>query len=82
MLIRCHYAFLTIIHSADTYLKDDLVIQLKDLLDDNESTFAKHPDFQGYYGRGGSPVKRERLSPEALSTVKTTRRRTLVKSPS
>lgn len=69
-------------YSADAYLKDDLVLQLQDHLNKNETIFAKHPDFRDYYGRSGSPVKRERSSPEALNTVKSTRRRTLVKEPS
>lgn len=68
--------------SADSYLKDDLVLLLEEHLNNNETTFAKHPDFREYYSRGGSPVKRERSSPDALTTVKTTRRRTLVKAPS
>lgn len=68
--------------SADSYLKDDLVQLLEVHLNTNETTFAKHPDFRDYYGRGGSPVKRERSSPEAGVTTKATRRRTLVKAPS
>ncbi|KAJ4376873.1 hypothetical protein N0V86_006309 [Didymella sp. IMI 355093] len=67
---------------ADGLLKDDLVLVLEDHLNNNETTYAKHPDFKDYYGRGGSPVKRERSSPEPLSTMKSTRRRTLVKAPS
>lgn len=68
--------------SADGLLKDDLVLLLEDHLNNNETTYAKHPDFRDYYSRGGSPVKRERSSPEPLSTIKPTRRRTLVKAPS
>ncbi|KAJ4359279.1 hypothetical protein N0V95_002290 [Ascochyta clinopodiicola] len=67
---------------ADGYLKDDLVLLLENHLNNNETAFANHPEFRDYYGRGGSPVKRERSSPEGLATVKTTRRRTLVKAPS
>ncbi|KAF9693154.1 hypothetical protein EKO04_008816 [Ascochyta lentis] len=67
---------------ADGYLKDDLVLLLEKHLNNNETTFAKHPEFRDYYGRSGSPVKRERSSPEGFSAVKTTRRRTLVKAPS
>lgn len=52
-------------------------------LNSNETTFAKHPEFRDYYGRNGSPVKRERLSPaEPFTATKTTRRRTLIKEPS
>lgn len=68
--------------SADGLLKDDLVLALEDHLDNNETTYAKHPNFKDYYIRGGSPVKREYSSPEPLATVKSTRRRTLVKVPS
>ncbi|KAJ8115967.1 hypothetical protein OPT61_g2500 [Boeremia exigua] len=67
---------------ADGLLKDDLVLALEDHLNNNETTYAKHPNFKDYYTRGGSPVKREYSSPEPLSTVKPTRRRTLVKTPS
>jgi hypothetical protein len=64
---------------ADGYLKDDLVEWLEDRLNSNETTYAKHRDFRDYYGRGGSPVKRERFSPvEAVIETKV-RRRTLVK---
>ncbi|KAF2678731.1 hypothetical protein K458DRAFT_446204 [Lentithecium fluviatile CBS 122367] len=64
---------------ADTLLKDDLVLALEEHLEANESLFAKQPEFSEFYGRSGSPVKRERESPsEALVTTKT-RRRTLVK---
>jgi hypothetical protein len=69
--------------SAEGYLKDDLVNLLEQHLNTNETTFAKHPEFRDYYGRGGSPAKRERSSPsESLPTAKTTRRRTLVRAPS
>ncbi|KAF2998972.1 hypothetical protein E8E13_007323 [Curvularia kusanoi] len=67
---------------ADGLLKDDLVLALEDHLNSNETTYAKHPDFVNYYSRGGSPVKREQTSPEPFSTVKSTRRRTLVRAPS
>jgi hypothetical protein len=66
-------------NSADQLLKDDLVLALEEHLAANESTYAKHAAFSDFYGRSGSPVKRERSSPsEALATTKT-RRRTLVK---
>lgn len=68
--------------SADGLLKDDLVLALEGHLNRNETTYAKHPDFTSYYSRGGSPVKREQTSPEPFSTVKSTRRRMLVKTPS
>lgn len=52
-------------------------------LNSNETTFAKHPEFRDYYGRNGSPVKRERSSPlEPVTVTKATRRRTLIKEPS
>lgn len=54
---------------------------LESHLNSNESTFAKLPEFSDYYGRNGSPVKREKSSPEPFIT-KTTRRRTLNKDPS
>jgi len=64
-------------------LKDDLVEMLVTHLNSNETTFAKHPEFRDYYGKNGSPIKRERLSPSAPPTViKTTRRRTFIKEPS
>ncbi|KAI4693689.1 uncharacterized protein J4E84_002263 [Alternaria hordeiaustralica] len=66
---------------ADGLLKDDLVDLLESHLNSNESTFAKVPEFSDYYGRNGSPVKREKSSPEPFIT-KTTRRRTLNKDPS
>lgn len=52
-------------------------------LNSNETTFAKLPEFRDYYGRNGSPVKRERSSPsESFTITKTTRRRTLNREPS
>ena len=64
-------------------MKDDLVESLAKHLNTNETTFAKLPEFRDYYGRNGSPVKRERSSPTAPVTVtKTTRRRTIIKEPS
>lgn len=68
--------------SADGYLKDDLVEAIEDYLNSNETTYAKHPEFRDYYGRSGSPVKRERSSPSEAVTVTKTRRRTLIKAPS
>ncbi|KAF1835953.1 hypothetical protein BDW02DRAFT_567556 [Decorospora gaudefroyi] len=68
---------------ADGLLKDDLVEMLSDHLNSHETTLAKLADFRDYYGRNGSPIKRERSSPsEALSVSKPTRRRTLIKEPS
>ncbi|KNG46811.1 hypothetical protein DDE82_004330 [Stemphylium lycopersici] len=68
---------------ADGLLKDDLVEMLGIHLNSNETTFAKHPEFRDYYGRNGSPVKRERSSPlEPVTVTKATRRRTLIKEPS
>lgn len=66
---------------ADGYLKDDLVGLLEKHLNSNESSYAKHAEFRDYYGRTGSPIKRERASPEAMAVTKT-RRRTLIKVPS
>ncbi|OAL02845.1 hypothetical protein IQ06DRAFT_334395 [Phaeosphaeriaceae sp. SRC1lsM3a] len=66
---------------ADGYLKDDLVELLENHLNSNETSYAKHPEFRDYYGRTGSPIKRERASPEAMVVTKT-RRRTLIKAPS
>lgn len=65
----------------DTLLKDDIVELLEDRLNSSETIFAKRADFRDYYGRSGSPIKRERVSPEATAVTKT-RRRTLVKVPS
>jgi hypothetical protein len=71
------------VNSADGLLKDDLVEMLGNHLNSNETTFARLPEFRDYYGRTGSPVKRERFSPsEASAVTKTTRRRTLIKEPS
>ncbi|CAO2653434.1 Nn.00g028450.m01.CDS01 [Neocucurbitaria sp. VM-36] len=67
---------------ADGYLKDDLVELLEEHLNSNETTYAKHPEFRDFYGRSGSPVKRERSSPSEALTVTKSRRRTLVKAPS
>ncbi|EDU48081.1 cupin -type protein [Pyrenophora tritici-repentis] len=68
---------------ADGLLKDDLVEMLVNHLNSNETSFAKHPDFRDYYGRNGSPIKRERVSPSAPPTaIKSTRRRTLIKESS
>ncbi|XP_014556460.1 hypothetical protein COCVIDRAFT_37950 [Bipolaris victoriae FI3] len=67
---------------ADGLLKDDLVESLANHLNSNETLYAKLPEFRDYYGRNGSPVKRERSSPTAPVTVtKTTRRRTIIKEP-
>lgn len=65
-------------------LKDDLVVALEEHLHANESIYAKQPDFSDFYGRSGSPVKRERSSPSASDALVTTkaRRRTLVKRDS
>jgi hypothetical protein len=72
-----------VICSADGLLKDDLVQILSNHLNSNETTFAKLPEFRDYYGRNGSPVKREQSSPsEPVTATKTTRRRTLNKDPS
>ena len=69
--------------SADDYLKDDLVQFLENHLNSNEGIFAKLPEFRDYYGRNGSPIKREQSSPaEPLTATKTTRRRTLNKEVS
>lgn len=77
-----HSSVLTVHSSADGYLKDDLVEWLENRLNSNETTYAKHADFREYYGRTGSPVKRERFSPvEAVVSTKT-RRRTLIEAPS
>ncbi|KAL1608553.1 hypothetical protein SLS60_003495 [Paraconiothyrium brasiliense] len=62
-------------NSADTLLKDDLVAALEETLEANETTFAKQRAFSEYYGRGGSPIKRERSSPDALALNKTRSRR-------
>jgi hypothetical protein len=58
------------------------VESLANHLNSNETIYAKLPEFRDYYGRNGSPVKRERSSPAAPVTVtKTTRRRTIIKEP-
>jgi hypothetical protein len=76
---RAQIRYYSQIISADGYLKDDLVEWLEDRLNSGETTYAKHSEFREYYGRGGSPVKRERFSPiEAVVSTKT-RRRTLIK---
>ncbi|KAF1954366.1 hypothetical protein CC80DRAFT_550392 [Byssothecium circinans] len=67
---------------ADTLLKDDLVAALEDTLLENESIFGKQADFSEYYGRSGSPIKRERFSPEVLASGRPRRRQTLVKRDS
>ncbi|KAH7359815.1 hypothetical protein BKA66DRAFT_223981 [Pyrenochaeta sp. MPI-SDFR-AT-0127] len=67
---------------ADGFLKDDLVELLEAHLNSNESTYGKHADFRDFYGRSGSPVKRERSSPSEALVVTKTRRRTLIKAPS
>ncbi|KAF2024236.1 hypothetical protein EK21DRAFT_79150 [Setomelanomma holmii] len=67
---------------ADGYLKDDLVELLEEHLNSHETTYAKQADFRDYYGRSGSPVKRERASPSEAVTLTKSRRRTLVKAPS
>ncbi|KAF2849492.1 hypothetical protein T440DRAFT_469252 [Plenodomus tracheiphilus IPT5] len=66
---------------ADGLLKDDLVEFLSAHLNSNETTYAKHPEFRDYYGRSGSPLKRERSSPSEPVTLTKSRRRTLVKEP-
>lgn len=64
---------------ADSLLKDDLITQLAEHLEANESTYGKHASFADYYRRA-SPVKRERSSPDASSiAVAKPRRRTIVK---
>jgi hypothetical protein len=76
---RCDW---TNLHSVDSLLKDDIVNALEVRLNTNESRYSRHPEFRDFYGRGGSPIKRERFSPsEALSATKP-RRRTLIKAPS
>ncbi|KAF1850574.1 uncharacterized protein K460DRAFT_272756 [Cucurbitaria berberidis CBS 394.84] len=67
---------------ADGYLKDDLVEWLEDHLNSNETTYAKRAEFRDFYGRSGSPIKRERSSPSQALLVTKPRRRTLVKAPS
>ncbi|KAI8941703.1 hypothetical protein NX059_002912 [Plenodomus lindquistii] len=67
---------------ADGLLKDDLVELLSAHLNANETTYAKHPEFRDYYGRAGSPLKREQSSPIEPVTLTKSRRRTLVKEPS
>lgn len=70
------------IDRAEQLLKDDLVTALEQALEGNESTYAKQRAFADYYSyaRNGSPIKRERSSPEALTVTKTrTRRQTLTK---
>lgn len=68
------------VSSADQLLKDDLVAALEETLEANESTYAKQPVFSDFYGRSGSPVKRERSSPsDALAVTKTRRRQTMTK---
>jgi hypothetical protein len=73
---------LTVLSSADGYLKDDLVEWLEGRLNSNETTYAKHADFRDYYGRGGSPMKRERFSPVETVVSTKTRRQTLIEAPS
>ncbi|KAF1968158.1 hypothetical protein BU23DRAFT_602452 [Bimuria novae-zelandiae CBS 107.79] len=69
------------IPDADTLLKDDLVAALEETLEANETIFAKQRAFSEYYNRGGSPIKRERSSPEVMTVTKTrTRRQTLNKT--
>lgn len=69
------------IPDADSLLKDDLVAALEEALEANETTFAKQRAFSDYYNRAGSPIKRERSSPEILTVTKTrTRRQTLNKN--
>ncbi|KAL5384898.1 hypothetical protein DPSP01_005003 [Paraphaeosphaeria sporulosa] len=63
------------IPDADTLLKDDLVAALEETLEANETTFAKQRAFSEFYGRGGSPIKRERSSPDAVVLTKTRSRR-------
>ncbi|KAH8725565.1 hypothetical protein GQ44DRAFT_726668 [Phaeosphaeriaceae sp. PMI808] len=67
---------------ADNLLKDDIVDLLEGHLNSNETTYAKQPEFRDFYGRSGSPVKRERSSPSEALLVTKTRRRTLIKAPS
>lgn len=67
---------------ADGLLKDDLVELLSAHLNSNETTYAKHPEFRDYYGRSGSPLKREHSSPSEPVTLTRSRRRTFVKEPS
>ncbi|PVH91982.1 hypothetical protein DM02DRAFT_307414 [Periconia macrospinosa] len=64
---------------ADSLLKDDLVAALEEHLDNNQSTYGQDLAFLEYYGRSGSPIKRERTSPEPLVATKT-RRRTLLRN--
>ncbi|KAF1997774.1 hypothetical protein P154DRAFT_271848 [Amniculicola lignicola CBS 123094] len=63
---------------ADGLLKDDLVDALYAHLESNETTFGKQTTFADFYGRTGSPIKRERASPDALAVAKPRRRQTKV----
>lgn len=67
-------------NSADSLLKDDLVTAVEEELEANETSYAKDPLFSEFYGRSGSPVKRERASPSDALAVTKSRRRTLVKA--
>ena len=66
--------------SVEGLLKDDLVDALVEHLEANETTFGKQSQFNDFYKRTGSPIKRERVSPpdasSALSVSKPRRRQT------
>lgn len=69
-----------IVPSADRYLKDDLVDALQDHLATYEPQLVKIPAFIDYYRLAGSPIKRERSSPEAVEVAVPRRRRQTLKS--
>ena len=65
-------------------MKDDLVDALVGHLEANETTYGKYPQFNDFYKRTGSPIKRERVTPpdgsNAVSVTKTRRRQTLARN--
>ncbi|KAJ4288933.1 hypothetical protein N0V90_011274 [Kalmusia sp. IMI 367209] len=71
------------IPEAEQLLKDDLVAALEETLEANESTYAKQRAFSEFYsyGRNGSPIKRERSSPDVLAATKTRSRRQTLSKP-
>ncbi|OCL04610.1 hypothetical protein AOQ84DRAFT_300545 [Glonium stellatum] len=66
---------------SDGLLKDDLIAALETHLQKNETIYGKQAAFSDFYKRTGSPVKRERPSPNEAGTItvsKSRRRQTRV----
>ena len=56
-------------------MRGDLIVALETHLQKNETTYGKQAAFSDFYKRTGSPVKRERPSPNEASAIVVTKSR-------